>query len=57
MAMANVEQLALRVLNTFEAAGKSVKRVTIEGKRIEIELSKFEAADEFDRIDMRHGKT
>jgi hypothetical protein len=57
MSATKIEQQALRLLNTFENAGKSVSRVTIEGRRIEIELTKVEDADEYDGIDMRHGKT
>ena len=57
MSTCSVEQRALSLLATFEKAGKSVSRVTIEGRRIEIELSKGETEDEFDRINMRHGKT
>lgn len=57
MAASTVEQRALRLLTAFENAGKLVSRVTIEGRRIEIVLSKEQDADEFDRIDMRHGKT
>lgn len=54
---AKIEQRALRVLNTFENAGKSVSRVTIEGRKIEIVLRDKQDVDEFDRIDMRYGKT
>ncbi|CUJ88717.1 hypothetical protein PH7735_00968 [Shimia thalassica] len=57
MSPAKLEQRALSLLNTFESAGKTVSRVSVEGNRIEIVLSKGEDADEFDRIDMRHGKT
>ena len=57
MSTYRVEKRALSLLATFEKAGKSVSRVTIEGRRIEIELSKGETEDEFDRINMRHGKT
>lgn len=57
MAGSRVEQRALRLLKTFENAGKTVSRVTIEGRRIEIVLSKEQDVDEFDGIDMRHGKT
>ena len=52
-----LEQQALNLLNIFEKAGKSVSRVTIEGRRIELVLSKEDSRDEFDRIDMRHDKT
>jgi hypothetical protein len=57
MATVSVEQRALNLLNAFEKAGKSVGKVVVEGKRIELELHCTEAADEFDRIDMRYGKT
>lgn len=57
MAASSVEQRALALLNTFERAGKTVSRVSIEGKRIELVLAGEQAADEFDRIDMRHDKT
>ena len=57
MAAISLEQKALKLLATFEKAGKSVRRVTIEGRRIELELSSKEELDEFDRIDMRHDKT
>lgn len=52
-----LEQKALRLFNTFENAGKSVSRVTIEGRRIELELSSGETQDDFAGIDMRHDKT
>jgi hypothetical protein len=57
MSAAKVEQRALSLLNTFENAGKSVSRVTIEGRKIELVLSKEKVVDEFEGIDMRHGKT
>ncbi len=58
MARANIEQKALGLLKTFERAGKSVGRVTIEGQKIELVLSKsVEDADEYLGVDMRHGKT
>jgi len=52
-----VEQKALSLLRAFEGAGKSVHRVSIEGRRIEIELSKEDVRDEFERINMHYGKT
>lgn len=52
-----VEQRALSLMRTLESAGKQINRVTIEGRRIEIELSCGQDTDEFDRIDMRHDKT
>ncbi|QFT59188.1 hypothetical protein FIU94_10155 [Sulfitobacter sp. THAF37] len=55
MAATNMEQKALSLLRAFERAGKMVTRVSIDGRKIELELSTGEIADEFDRIDMRHG--
>jgi len=57
MSLTKVEQRALSLLNTFESAGKLVSRVTIEGRKIELVLSKEQDVDEFEGIDMRHGKT
>ena len=57
MARVTIEDQALRLLNAFERAGKSVGRVTIDGKKIELVLADPATADEFDRIDMRHDKT
>ncbi|MCF2904632.1 hypothetical protein L0666_06515 [Octadecabacter sp. CECT 8868] len=51
------EQRALQMLDAFENAGRAVSRVVIDGRRIEIELLRGDDRDEFDRIDMRHGKT
>ena len=57
MARTTIEEKALRLLNAFEGAGKSVGRVTIDGKKIELVLACSATVDEFDRIDMRHDKT
>ncbi len=57
MAASKIERKALTLLNAFENAGKPVSRVIVDGRRIELELSSFQDSDEFDRIDMRHGKT
>jgi len=57
MSAGNLEKKALVLLKALEAAGKSVSRVAVEGRRIEFVLSSGESVDEFDRIDMRHGKT
>lgn len=56
MASGTIEKKALNLLNAFERAGKVVSCVSVEGRRIEIVLSKPEAEDEFERIDMRHDK-
>ena len=57
MAAANIEKKALGLLKAFENAGKSVARITVEGRKIELVLSQEGERDEFDGIDMRHGKT
>ncbi len=51
-----LEEQALSLLTTSESAGKTVRRVVINGRRIEIELSRADDGDDFDWIDMRHGK-
>ena len=51
-----LEQKALSLLAALEVAGKSVTSVAVEGQRIEFVLSSGETVDEFDRIEMRHGK-
>ena len=56
MAGQKVEDRALGLLTAFERAGRSVSRVIIEGRRIELELETGQDSDEFERIDMRHGK-
>lgn len=56
--MTTIEQKAVGLLSAFERAGKIVSRVTIDGRKIEIELSNNpKQRDEFDGIEMRHGKT
>ena len=57
MATSKLEQSALSLLAAFESAGKSVSRVIVEGKRIELVLSTEHDDDDFDKIDMRHDKT
>ncbi|UYV36567.1 hypothetical protein N4R57_16400 [Rhodobacteraceae bacterium D3-12] len=57
MARAGIEQKALELLRTFERAGKSVSRVSVDGRKIELFLVEEKESDEFERIDMRHGKT
>ncbi|MCG3267937.1 hypothetical protein [Yoonia sp. I 8.24] len=57
MAQTTIEAKALRLLTAFERAGKSVGRVTIDGKRIELVLVDAPTADEFERLNMRHDKT
>jgi hypothetical protein len=57
MARASIEEKAIGLLRAFERAGKSVSRVSVDGRKIEIVLAKEFEGDEFDRIDMRHGKT
>ena len=57
MARTTIEEKVLRLLNAFECAGRSVGRVTVDGKKIELVLVEPATVDEFDRIDMRHDKT
>jgi hypothetical protein len=56
MASSSLEKKALRLLDALERAGRPVSRVTIDGRKIEFVFERGEDADEFDRIDMRHGK-
>lgn len=49
-----IEQKALSLLRTFENAGKSVSRITIEGKKIELVLATEQTPDEYAGIDMRY---
>lgn len=57
MSARTTEQKALSLLRLLESTGKSVSAVAVEGRRIEIMLASGESVDEFERIDMRHGKT
>lgn len=57
MSGASIEQKALKVIAAFEKAGRSIRCVTLDGRKIELELSPTSDADEFERIDMRHDKT
>ncbi len=57
MARTTIEEKALRLLSAFERAGRTVGRVTVDGRKIELVLMTEQPADEFERIDMRHGKT
>lgn len=57
MAAGSLEKRALSLLAALEGAGKSVSGIAIEGRRIEIVLSSGETFDEFEKIDMRYGKT
>lgn len=58
MARTTIEDKALRLLNAFEAAGKPVFRVTIEGSKIalDFEPEADAATDEFAKLEMRHDK-
>ncbi|WP_170848796.1 hypothetical protein [Pseudooceanicola nitratireducens] len=57
MARTTIEDKALRLLNAFERAGRTVGRVTVDGRKIELVLAGDQPGDEFEGIDMRHGKT
>lgn len=47
---------ALQVYDTFVKNGVPVKRVIIDGRRIEVEILDEKDQDEFDGIDMAHGQ-
>lgn len=54
----DVADRALSLLRTFEKAGRPVKRVVIDGRKLEFEFARGEdSQDEFDGIDMRHDQT
>ena len=57
MSASTIEQRALSLISTFEKSGRTVSRVTIEGRKIELVLSVESTVDEFERIDMRYDKT
>lgn len=57
MARTTIEERALKLLNAFERAGRSVGRVTVDGKKIELVLVDPLTVDEFERLDLRHDKT
>ena len=57
MSSTTIEKKALGLLQAFEAAGKKVSRVSIDGRKIELVLTHGTEADEFERIEMRHDKT
>lgn len=58
MSSANAtEHKAIKLLKALERSGKTVSSVVVEGRRIEVKFDGGSIVDEFDRIDMRHGKT
>ncbi len=57
MSTTNIEQKALGLLKAFENAGKTVSRVAIDGRKIEIVLIVNKDADEYEGINMRYDKT
>jgi len=51
------EKKALSFLRALEAEGHIVKRVVVEGKRIELELETITAKPyDFDTVDLRYDK-
>ena len=50
------ERKAIKLLEALERAGKTVSAVVVDGRRIEVKFDGGSIVDEFDRIDMRHGK-
>ena len=57
MAASLIEKRALGLLKAFEEAGRSVRSVTVDGRKISLVFGQTESSDEFDGIDMHHGKT
>ncbi len=57
MTVKTIDQRVLSLLRTLEASGRFVSSVAVEGRRIEFVLASGESLDEFDGIEMRHGKT
>lgn len=56
MSSATTEQKAIRLLHALERAGKAVSSVVVEGRRIEVKFDGGLPSDEFERLEMRHGK-
>ena len=52
-----VEHKAMRLVRMFEGAGKSVKSISIEGRRIELGFDGELPSDEFATVDMCYDKT
>lgn len=52
MSLSN-EQRALRYMEALERAGKVVRKVVIEGNRVELELVTSEKLSPFDMVDMK----
>ena len=57
MSGSSIEQKAIGLLKAFERAGKQVSRVMVDGRKIELVLELPKDVDEFEKVDMRHGKT
>lgn len=57
MATGSVEKKALGLLTAFENAGRKVSKIVVDGRKIELVLHSAEPTDEFEGLDMRHGKT
>lgn len=56
MSSATTEQKAIRLLQAMERTGKAVSSVVVEGRRIEVKFDGGLPSDEFERLEMRHGK-
>lgn len=52
-----IERKALGLVAIFERSGRSVSRVLVDGRKIELVFHEEKPLDDFERIDMRHGKT
>lgn len=50
------EDRALKYVHAFERDGKTVRKVLIDGRKIELTLDDGTALDEFDAVDMSREK-
>ena len=57
MSGGSVEKKALSLLAAVEQSGREVTRIVVDGRKIELVIRAPDCLDEFDRVDMRHGKT
>ena len=57
MSGGSVEKKALSLLAAVEQSGRKVTRIVIDGRKIELVFRASDCMDEFDGVDMRHGKT
>lgn len=52
MTTRTTSQRAVSLVEAMESRGKTVRRVIVDGRRIELELANGEPVDDFDAVDM-----